>query len=98
MIGLHGQLPNLELLAANTDGALCKGDFIKEPIGSGLVGNELCAIGEQHITDKGVPIPMFASGKLLKIGFAESRGFVSLLALGYEVQPRAVPLPVGETG
>jgi hypothetical protein len=55
-------------------------DFIKEPVGAGLVRHEFRAIGEKHLAVDPMAIPLFAARELSQIGFAECLGHVRPLS------------------
>src|SRR5664280_1913484 len=59
------QRPELKLLAGDVlVVTLRQRDYVQKPIGSGLVGDILCPVGEQHIAHDAVPVPLLAAREL----------------------------------
>jgi hypothetical protein len=72
---LNKSLPDLEFFSGNSLVVrLNDREFVKEPIGSGFVGDVFGAIGEQHIAVNAVAISLFAAGELCELGFVEHVG------------------------
>lgn len=69
LVGIDRQLPKLEFLGTDTFFiTLAQGNFVEQPVGSGGIGQKLCAFGEDDVIDKGVAVKAFASGEMPQLG------------------------------
>ena len=88
-VGAYGELPDLKVLGGDSlIVGLNDRDFVQKPIRPTVLGNVLGAVGVENIAVDPVPIPVFATGELREVAFAESlRRHV--VPLSFEVTPTA---------
>ena len=64
-IGVYTQFPHLEPLDADVFVVvLDQRNFVKQPVGTCMVGDVLCAVCEEHFSVESVAVPVFSAGEL----------------------------------